>query len=382
MSAPAALVVAVVLLMLNAFFVGAEFAVISARRSQIEPLVDEGRRAARTTLWALEHVSLVLTIAQLGITMCSLGLGAVAEPAVAHLLERPFALARVPEGLLHPVSFTLALGVVIYLHVVLGEMVPKNLAISGPERAALLLAPPLVALARSLAPVVRALTAVTNGLLRVLRVEPKDELASAFTVAEVQSIVAESRREGLLDDEHELLRGALELGERRAGDVMVPLGSLVTVPLGCTPADVEQVVGRTGFSRFPVVLAGDVSPPAADGTDRDAMERDGRPSGPGIVGYLHVKDLLYADDHRHELPVPDKRIRGLVTVSATEELEDVLAAMQRSGAHLARVIDDVGANSGVVFLEDVLNELVGEVTDDTQHPEVPEREGRPSICAP
>jgi CBS domain containing-hemolysin-like protein len=374
-SIPAGLALAALLLLLNAFFVGAEFAVISARRSQIEPLAESGRRAARTTLWAIEHVSLMLAISQLGITVCSLGLGAVGEPAIAHLLEAPFGAAQLPEQLLHPVSLTLALAVVIYLHVVLGEMVPKNLAIAGPERAALLLAPPLVGLARALTPVIRVLTVVTNGLLRLVHVEPKEELTSAFTAEEVQSIVAESRREGLLEDEHGLLTGALELGERRAGDVMVSLRDLVTVPAGCTPEDVEQVVARTGFSRFPVV-------DRDGGSSKDVTDGDELTANPEIVGYLHLKDLLYADDGRYERPVPDKRIRALVTVGAAEELEDVLAAMQRSGAHLARVLDDAARNVGVVFLEDVLEELVGEVTDATQHPDVQRSVVDRSIPAP
>jgi CBS domain containing-hemolysin-like protein len=360
MSPPLALTLALLLLLGNAFFVGAEFAVISARRSQVEPLADGGSRAARTTLWAMEHVSLMLAASQLGITICSLGLGAVAEPALASLLEGPFEAVHLPEGLRHPVAFTLALGVVIYLHVVVGEMVPKNLAIAGPERAALLLAPPLVGVARALAPVIRLLTAVTNALLRLVNVEPKEELASAFTAEEVHSIVTESRREGLLDDEHNLLTGALELGERRAGDVMVPVDRLVTVPLGSTPADVEAVVGRFGFSRFPVTN-GDEGPPGGL-TERGVLGA----VGVEMVGYLHLKDLLYADDNRHELPVPDKRIRALVSVAADDELEEILAAMQRSGAHLAKVVGDDGGTAGVVFLEDVLEELVGEVRDATQ----------------
>jgi CBS domain containing-hemolysin-like protein len=361
-SIPAALALAVLLLLLNAFFVGAEFAVISARRSQIEPLAQEGRRAARTTLWAMEHVSLMLACSQLGITVCSLALGAVAEPAVAHLLEVPFEALSVPAQLLHPVAFTLALGAVIYFHVVVGEMVPKNLAIAGPERAALLLAPPLVTIGRALSPVIRVLTAITNGLLRLLRVEPKEELTSAFTAEEVHSIVTESRREGLLEDRHNLLTGALELGERRARDVMVPRDRLVTVPLGCTPAQVEAVVARTGFSRFPVITVG-------SSVDAAIVTLGDSPLAPSdVVGYLHLKDLLYADDDRHDLPVPEKRIRALGTVGAQDELEDVLAALQKSGAHLARVVDDDGSSSGVLFLEDVLEELVGEVTDATQAP--------------
>ncbi len=348
MSTSSALLVGAVLLLLNAFFVGAEFAVISARRSQVEPLVAAGRRGARTTLWAMEHVSLMLAAAQLGITVCSLGLGAVAEPAVAGLLEGPFHALGLPEGLIHPVAFAIALAVVVYLHVVVGEMIPKNLALSTPERAALVLGPALVLVARATSPLIRLLRAITNALLRAMSVEPKEELTSAFTAEEVHAIVAESRKEGLLEPGHDLLTGALELSQRRAADVMVAWDRLVSVSPGSTPENVDDLVARTGYSRFPVL----------------------DPSGAGVVGYLHLKDLLYADDERYREPVPDKRVRSLVSVGADEEIEEVLGAMQRAGAHLARVVDRADGvrpvTVGVVFLEDVLEELVGEVRDATQ----------------
>jgi CBS domain containing-hemolysin-like protein len=339
---------AVLLLLGNAYFVGAEFAIMAARRSQVEPLATAGSRRARSTLFAMEHISSMLACAQLGVTVCSVVLGAVAEPALAHLLTVPFARVHVPEDLVHPVAFALALTVVVYLHVVLGEMVPKNLSMAGPDRMALLLAPPLVSLSRVLAPLIRVLNALANGGLRLLRVEPKDELTSAYTAQEVQSIVETSQREGLLGHEHALVTGALEFSDRDAGDVAVPLADVVPVAEGSTPADVERLVARTGFSRFPVADAGGE-----------------------LVGYLHLKDVLYADDERYEQPVPAKRIRSLVTVSAGDDVEDVLAAMQRSGAHLARVVD-AGGVTGVVFLEDVLEELVGEVRDETRR-HVPRR---------
>jgi CBS domain containing-hemolysin-like protein len=342
------LLVAAVLLLLNAFFVGAEFAVISARRSQIEPLADAGSRPARTALRAMEHISLMLACAQLGITVCSLGLGAVAEPAIARLIEAPVEAVGLPDGVVHSLAFAVALAVVVYLHVVIGEMVPKNLALAGPDRAVLLLAPPLIALARATRPVIGALNAVANGVLRLLRVEPRTELASTYTADEVASIVTESAREGLLADDHGLLTGALEFSEREAGDVMVPLARLVTVPAGSTPDEVERLVTRTGFSRFPVVRSSDSSVEVA---------------GADLMGYLHLKDLLYADDERHDQPVPDKRIRNLVSVSTGDEVEEALATMQRAGTHLARVVDQGGRTVGVLFLEDVLEELVGEVRD-------------------
>ena len=342
MSDQASLLLAAFLLLGNAFFVGAEFAVLSARRSQIEHLAASSARA-RSALTAMEHVSLMLAACQLGVTLCSLGLGAVAEPALAHLLEPLFHAVHLPEFLIHPVALVIALSIVTYLHVVVGEMIPKNLSIAGPDRAVLLLGPPLVAIGRVIGPIIRALNGLTNAALRALGVEPKDEVASAFTVEEVQSIVAESQREGTLDVSGGLVSGALEFSESTVGDIAVPLAQLRTLPLGATPADVEALVARTGYSRFPVLDdAGD------------------------LHGYLHLKDVLYADDERYAEPVPEKRIRQLGTIGDGEEVEDALTAMRRSGAHLARVVDAAGTVVGIVFLEDVIEELVGEVSDAMQ----------------
>jgi CBS domain containing-hemolysin-like protein len=344
MSSGLAIALGVLLLAANAFFVGAEFAIISARRSSIEPLAAAGSRRARVVLWAMEHVSLMLACAQLGITVCSTSLGVVAEPAIAHLIEDPLVALGASADLAHPIAFVLALVIVVFLHVVLGEMVPKNLAVAGPERAALWFGPPLVWVARVVSPLITALNWIANHVLRLFGVEPKDEVASAFTAQEVQSIVERSQAEGLLDDAQGLLTGAIEFSDRTAADVMVPLASLVSVERGCSVADVERLVARTGFSRFVV-------------TD-----------GAGVpVGYLHLKDVLYAGPDERDLPVPDWRVRALAQVGPGDEVEAALAAMQRSGTHLARVLDeDAGAVVGVVFLEDILEELVGEVRDAMQ----------------
>ncbi|GGC11831.1 hemolysin family protein [Cellulomonas carbonis] len=342
MSTGAALAVGLVLLAVNAFFVGAEFAVISARRSSIEPLAAGGSRRARTVLWAMEHVSLMLACAQLGITVCSTSLGMVAEPAIAHMLEGPLHSAGLPVALAHPVAVVVALTVVVYLHVVLGEMVPKNLAVAGPDRAVLWFGPPLVLVARVVSPVITALNWLANHVLRLVGVEPRDEVASAFTAEEVQSIVRRSQDEGLIEDAQGLLTGAIEFSDRTARDVMVPLGGLVSLPLGCSVEDVERQVARTGYSRYPV------------------LDEAGLP-----LGYLHLKDVLYADVADRALPVPSWRVRTLASVAPGDEVEDVLAAMQRTGTHLARVVQE-GTVVGVVFLEDILEELVGEVRDAMQ----------------
>jgi CBS domain containing-hemolysin-like protein len=346
MSSQVALLLGVLLLAGNAFFVGAEFAILSARRSAIEPLAAAGDRRARTVLWAMEHVSLMLACAQLGVTVCSTSLGVIAEPAVAHLIEDPLHALGVSETLTHPIAFVIALTIVVYLHVVLGEMVPKNLAVAGPDKAVLWFGPPLVWLGRVLSPIITALNWIANHVLRMFGVEPKDEVASAFTAQEVQSIVEASQAEGLLDDSQGLLSGALEFSDRTAGDVMVPIDRLLTLPPDATPEDVERLVARTGYSRFPV--ATEPVPEGGAATD--------------VAGYLHLKDVLYADDAERSRPVPRWRVRALAAVGPDAEVEDALAAMQRSGVHLARV-DDGGRCVGVVFLEDILEELVGEVRD-------------------
>ena len=344
MSSGLAITLAVVLLAGNAFFVGAEFALISARRSQIEPLAEAGSRRAVVTLGAMENVSLMMACAQLGITACSLGLGAVGEPAVAALLEGPFETAGVPDWLLHPLAFSVALGIVVFLHMVLGEMVPKNIAIAGPERSALALGPPLAAVARILRPAIAGLNGVGNAVLRAAGVEPKDEVASAFTAEEVASLVAESRQEGLLDDaEHELVSGALTFAGRTVSSVLVPMRALTVLPLGASPADIQDATARTGFSRFP--LAG--------------------PDG-ALAGYLHVKDVLDDDPVTRDRPLPPEALRPLATVTAGDSLESALGAMRDRGAHLARVVGADGGPEGVVTLEDVLEELVGEVRDGAQ----------------
>jgi len=293
----------------------------------------------------------MLATCQLGITICSLLILNVSEPAIHHLLEIPLELTHLPEEVIGTIAFVITLIVVSFLHVVIGEMVPKNLAIAGPDKAALALAPPLLYITRALRPVIRLMEGVAKGLVRALGIEPKDELASAFTAQEVQHIVAESHREGLLEgDQHGLVTGALEFSDRVAGDVAVPLAQLVTLSVGATPEDVERLVARHGFSRFPF----------ADANGE-------------VTGYLHLKDILYADEAQHQQPVPLKRVRRLATVGADDEVEDVLETMQRTGSHLARVVDADGAVVGVVFLEDVLEELVGEVTDATQRPQARQR---------
>lgn len=336
----------VVLLLGNAFFVGAEFAVISARRSQIEPLAEKGVRSARTALYAMEHATLMLATSQLGITICSLLILNVSEPAIHHLLEEPLALTGLPAGLVDATAFAIALVLVSYLHVVFGEMVPKNLAFSVPDRAVLMLAAPLVWVSKVFHPVIFTLNWIANHIVRLFRVEPKDEAASTFTLEEVATIVNQSRIEGVLDDSAGTVAAVMEFTDKQAKDIAVPLADLVTLPETTTPGDIERAVARHGFSRYVIV--------GADGTP---------------LGYVHLKDILRVaegPDAAVDTPIPAKRIHHMVPVQETTDLEDALALMRRDGRHLAQVRDQRGTITAVLFLEDVIEELVGEVQDATR----------------
>ncbi|MFF8745023.1 hemolysin family protein [Streptomyces californicus] len=334
------LLLAALLVLANGFFVGAEFALVSVRRSQIEPLAAQGSGRARTVLHGLENLPQMMAAAQFGITVCSLTLGAVAEPTVAHLLEPVFHAAHVPDGLVHPLGFALALLSVVVLHLVIGEMVPKNLAMAAPERTALWLSPGLVAFARICRPVTTALGACAGLVLRLFGVEPKDEVEAVFTSEQLNRLVEDSGQAGLLAPAAATrLEDALELGSRPVLDVLLEPASLVTVDPSVTPRRIEELTVRTGFSRFPV-CAGDGGP---------------------FMGYLHVKDVLELEDA--DRAVPQQLWRPMTTVRAELPLDDALTVMRRAATHLAQVADASGRTLGLVAMEDVLETLVGEVRD-------------------
>jgi len=231
---------------------------------------------------------------------------------------------------------------VSYLHVVLGEMVPKNMSFSIPDKAVLLLAPPLVFVSKVLSPIIRSMNAVANGILRLTRVEPKAEATSAFTLDEVATIVAESTKTGMLQDHSGALSAAFDFTTKKVADVTIALEDLVTLPEDATPRDVHHAVAQRGFSRY--VLVDDQGDP---------------------TGYVHIKDLLDADDSENDYPVPPRRIRRLVAMQEGVDLEDALASLRNTGSHVAKVTSESGDTRGVLFLEDIIEELVGEVRDAT-----------------
>jgi CBS domain containing-hemolysin-like protein len=331
----------VVLLLVNAFFVGAEFAVISARRSQIEPRVEAGSKAAEMTLWALEHATLMLATSQLGITVCSLVILNVSEPAIHHLLEIPLGLTSLSAEAIGVTAFICALLIVTFLHVVVGETIPKNISFSVPTRAALLLAPPLVLVSRIVRPIIWTLNTLANGILRLFKVVPKDEATSAYTLDEVANIVEQSTREGSLVDASGTLTAAFQFTTKTVADVEVPIDEMVLLPDSASPADIQAAVAQHGFSRY--ILTND---------DKN------------LTGYLHLKDVMdLTEPDQFRNTVPHKRIRRLASAFAGAELETALQSMRQTGAHVARVFNAEGNTTGVLFLEDIIEELVGEVRD-------------------
>ena len=334
------LIFAALLVLANGFFVGAEFALVSVRRSQIEPL---GTARARQVLHGLECLPEMMAAAQFGITVCSLTLGAVAEPMVAHLLEPVFAWIHLPHAMIHPLGYVIALATVVFFHLVIGEMDPKNLAMAAPEKAALWLSPGLVAFARLCRPVTAALGACAQGVLRLFRVEPKDEVEAVFTSEQLNRLVEDAGQAGLLDpEEQERLEDALELGSRPVTDVLLGRESLITVSPSVTPGEIVALTARTGYSRFPV-----------------AAEKG------AFMGYLHVKDVLdlVLDAEDSDRAVPQQLWRPMTTLRPELPLDDALSVMRRAATHLAQVTDASGRALGLVALEDVLELLVGEVRD-------------------
>lgn len=342
MDSTIALLLAVVLLLGNGFFVAAEFAIISARRSSIEPIALEGSKRAKITLQSMENVTMMLAGAQLGITVCSLGLGALGEPAIAYFLEAPLHALDVPHALLHPISFAIALTIMTFLHVIIGEMVPKNITLAHPEKTALLFAPPMKRIVSLFGFVIYGLNTLANKCIKLVGIEPRAEVASTFTRDEVAGLVEESRREGLLSREKEdLVSGTLRFDTRSARDILLPIESLATVSKTSTHQDVENMVAKTGYSRFPVV------------------------DNQTFAGYVHIKDVLDTEQSTSTITLTKKIIRNMATLEVGDSLRKVLAEMQRAGSHMALVKDGKQV-VGVVTLEDALEELVGEIMDDGQ----------------
>ncbi|MCY3860474.1 MAG: hemolysin family protein [bacterium] len=338
--------VAVVLLVANAGFVAVEFALVAARRSRLEPLAEAGNRRARMALAAMGDINRQLAGAQLGITMASLGLGFVAEPAVARLIERAVeSFVHLPSGVLHTISFAVSLALVVYLHMVLGEMVPKNIALAGAERTAMWLAPFNRLYTIVFGPLIGLLNHLSAGLVRLCGVEPIDELSTTHTAQEFAAVVEHSAAEGFLDEfDRSLLSSALELAGRPVRSVMVPRGQIVAVEREATVSEVVEVMTASGHSRV--------------------LVQSGSPDQ--VIGFVHAKDLFETTRARADQPLGDELIRIVPAIEEETSLEGALALMQGSRRHLAVVRQGARNRTvGLVTLEDVLEVLVGDLFDET-----------------
>lgn len=338
-----AAVLIVVLLLANGFFVCAEFALIAARRSHIEHLANQGNRRAVVAMRSIRELSLMLAGAQLGITMASLGLGAVAEPSVAHVLEQWLSGFQLSSAITHSIAFVAALTIVVFFHMVIGEMAPKNIAIARPEGSALWLAYPIRIYSKIFRPFLVALNGFANAVLRAVNIEPRDELSTVHTAEEIGMMVKASHREGAIDQFQErVLSGIAGFNELDAGAVLVPRTDMVAVPITATPATFEDLVNTHGHSRFPVY---------SEDSDR-------------ILGFFHSKDLLRIPEGARDKRIPRRLIRSLLVVPESRKLFPLLRDMRRERTHVALVLDEHGGTAGIVTLEDVLEELVGDIQDE------------------
>jgi CBS domain containing-hemolysin-like protein len=329
----------ILLLFANGFFVAAEFAYITARRNVLEQT--EGR-SAQVAVGLNRDLSLSLAAAQLGITMASLLLGAVAEPAVAALLEPAVGVLPVSEDVVHGIALVIALLIVVFLHMVVGEMAPKNIAISAPERSALAMALPFRGFIFVFKPLIALLNATANGVLRLVGVPPAVALEVGHSAEDLAVIIATGRREGVIEDfAHRLLTGAIVFGDLDASEVMVPRPDIDAAPSSASVAEIQELMKVTGHSRIPI-HGGDVD---------------------DILGLVHVKDLM-VDEIDSDAPLARELIREALVVPETAPLRSVLTEMRQGRSHLAVVVDEHGSTAGIITLEDIAEELVGEIADE------------------
>lgn len=332
----------------NAFFVAVEFSILAARRGRIEQWAEDGRFGAATALGQMRSLNLQLATCQLGITVMSLLLGWLVEPAIHTVLEGWLHRTSLPSATSTVIGFVVALTVVALLHMVLGEMVPKSLALTAPERSVVLVAPLQAAVTFVVWPVVWVLDRLSRWGTTMLRVQTTDELTQAHTPGELALMMQESVDSGEIGvTEHELLAGALGFLDRRVDEVMAPAEQLVTVPTTATVAQAEELVHRSGHSRVLVVGA----------------------SSDDVVGFLHAKDLLRLPADDRDGLLPPGLVRVALRVRPDDRLGDLLPRMRRARRHVAVVSDGDAAGAGrvvgLVTLEDVLEAIVGDIRDES-----------------
>ncbi len=329
-------------LLVNAFFVAVEFALVGSRRSRLEPLAAEGNRSAQRALRDIGDLNIQLAGAQLGITVASLFLGLIGEPAVAHfLLDLVGDADWVDRSWARPVAAVIGLFIIIFAHMVLSEMVPKNFTLTRPEGVLRVLSLPNRAYIAVFRPFLWLLTKLGNGGVRLLGIEPRDELASAATVEELEVLVTVSREGGAISDSAAaLFSGVFDFASRPVANVCVDRAQIVAVPLTTTLQEVQQIIRDTGKSR--IVIVGD-----------DGLE--------DIVGFVHAKDLVNMSLEELAIPIPPRMVRPVLRFVADTPMQQVASAMQARRIHISVITNDDDSTRGIVTLDDLLDELVGDI---------------------
>jgi CBS domain containing-hemolysin-like protein len=338
---------AMALVAMNGFFVVAEFALVSVRRSRIEELVAQGNSRARVVRRAIEDPDRFIAATQLGITLASLGLGWIGEPAFADLI-RP-ALSAIPgpwdEVLIHSISVGLAFALITFLHVVLGELAPKSVALQNPERASLLVARPIVWTENVFRPAIWLLNGAGNGLLRLFGLHRATGHQQVHSLEELKYLMRESQEGGVLEaGQEEMLQRVFQFGDRQVSEVMVPRNEVVGIEENATIQDLLKLFAEASHARFPVF-------------HQDLDE---------IVGIVQIKDVLLAlagDPARAAGPLT-ALVRPTLFVPETVEVADLLARMRAKQSQMAIVLDEYGGTAGIVTMEGLVEEIVGQISDE------------------
>ncbi|MFF2326703.1 MULTISPECIES: hemolysin family protein [unclassified Streptomyces] len=341
MSFPLALFVTVLLLIGSGFFVAAEFALVAAKRHRMEKAVAQGRRGAKAALAGMRELSLMLAGAQLGITICTLGLGSVSKPAISHAIDPLLHRAGLPSGVSYGVSFALAMVVVVFLHMVVGEMAPKSWAIAHPERSAMLLSPPFRALVKAVRPLISLLNKMANALVRLCRVTPRDELASVHNREQLTHLVTESERLGLISaSDSELITRSLTEPETPVGDLQVPAAAIISVDADAGTEAILRIAAEHDRTRL-LVRAND-----------------------RVLGSVHARDALVA--HAQGRAVTARGLaRPAPELGRDATVADAIDLLRRRRASLAVVRDASGRLTGMVSLDDLLARFLQPQTAET-----------------
>ncbi len=333
------IVAIIVLVILNGLFVAAEFALVGSRLSRLQKMADDGSGAAK---WLVDiftrHAGKdsYIAVAQLGITLASIGLGMYGEPAVAHWLYDPLENMGVPESMSHTVGFIIALSGITFLHVVLGEMIPKALALQEPESVSVKLNPIMRVFSALFKPMVAMLNAIAFFLMRMLRIPEPDKKMSLHTSDELAIVADDSADSGSLGAlQRDLIRNIFELEERPAEELMMTRSNIVAIDQSASPDELAAIVAGANRSRYPVI----------DG-DLDH-----------VVGMLHIKDFIRADRLGKSTAVAEL-VRPLPVVTATTPADELLEQFKHDSTHAALVIDEHGATTGFVSLDDVISEIL------------------------